>query len=115
MPQHPLVRRFSTWRPAHQFHLLQPPLILFLLHTWADREEEGEEEDQEDLADQGVMVDQVALADQVALEDQVDLADQVALEDTVAMAGEGQGTQDMTLQADPSITLCPSLHKCLVC
>ena len=85
------------WRPAHQFHLLQPPLILFLLHTWADREEEGEEEDQEDLADQGVMVDQVALAD------------------TVAMAGEGQGTQDMTLQADPSITLCPSLHKCLVC
>ena len=85
------------WRPAHQFHLLQPPLILFLLHTWADREEEGEEEDQEDLADQGVMVDQVALAD------------------TVAMAGEGQGTQDMTPQAGPSITLCPSLHKCLVC
>ena len=103
------------WQPAHQFHLLQPPLILFLLHTWADREEEGEEEDQEDLADQGVMVDQVALAGQVALEDQVVLADQVALADTVAMAGEGQGTQDMTLQADPSITLCPSLHKCLVC
>ena len=103
------------WRPAHQFHLLQPPLILFLLHTWADREEEGEEEDQEDLADQGVIVDQVALADQVALEDQVDLADQVALEDTVAMAGEGQGTQDMTLQADPSRTLYLSLHRFSVC
>ena len=68
-----------------------------------------EEECQGGLADQGVMVDQVALEDQVAL------ADQVALEDTVAMAGEVQGTPDMTLQADPSRTLYLSLHKCSVC
>ena len=103
------------WRPAHPFHLLQPPLILFLLHTWAAQEEEGEEEDQEDLADQGVMVVQVALAGQVALEDQVVLATQGALADTVAMVEEGQGIQDMTLQADPSRTLYLSLHRFSVC
>ena len=110
------MHRFSTWQSDHQFHLLPPPLIIFLPPTWADLEEEEEgEEGQVVMADQGVMVDQVALEGQVALEDQVVLADQVALEDTVAMAGEGQGTQDMTLQADPSLTPCPSLHKCLVC
>ena len=68
-----------------------------------------EEECQGGLADQGVMVDQVALVDQVAS------ADQVALGDTVAMEEEGQGTQDMTLQADPSRTLYLSLHRFSVC
>ena len=67
------------------------------------------------MVDQVALADQVALVDQVALEDQVALADQVTLEDTVAMEGEGQGTPDMTLQADPSRTLYLSLHKCSVC
>ena len=98
------------WRPAHQFHLLQPPLILFLLHTLADKEEVGEEV----LADQGVVA-LVALAGQGALEGQADLATQGALVDTVAMAEEGLDIQGMTPQGGPSMTPCPSLHKCLVC
>ena len=99
------------WQPAHPFRLLQPPLILFLLHTLADQEEVGEE----DLADQGVKVAPEALAGQEALEGQADLGTQGALVDTVAMAEEGLGIQDMTPQEGPSITPCPSLHKCLVC
>ena len=99
------------WQPAHPFRLLQPPLILFLLHTLADQEEVGEE----DLADQGAKVAQVALAGQGALEGQVGLATQGALVDTVAMAEEGLGIQDMTPQGGPSTTPYPSLHKCLAC
>ena len=99
------------WQPALPFRLLQPPLILFLLHTLADQEEVGEEV----LADQGVKVAQVALAGQGALEGQADLATQVALVDTVAMAEEGLDIQGMTPQGGPSMTPCPSLHKCLVC
>ena len=93
------------WQPAHPFRLLQPPLILFLLHTLADQEEVGEE----DRVDQGVQVAQVALAGQG------DLATQAALVDTVAMAEEGLDIRGMTPQGGPSITPCPSLHKCLVC
>ena len=99
------------WHPAHLFRLLQPPLILFLLHTLADQEEVGEE----DLADQGVKVAPEALAGQEALEGQADLGTQGALVDTVAMAEEGLDIRGMTPQGGPSITPCPSLHKCLVC
>ena len=93
------------WQPAHPFRLLQPPLILFLLHTLADQEEVGEE----DRVDQGVQVAQVALAGQE------DLATQVALMDTVVMAEEGLDIRGMTPQGGPSMTPYPSLHKCLAC
>ena len=93
------------WQPAHPFRLLQPPLILFLLHTLADQEEVGEE----DRVDRGVQVAQVALAGQE------DLATQVALVDTVAMAEEGLDIRGMTPQGDPSTTPFPNLRKCLAC
>ena len=93
------------WQPAHPFRLLQPPLILFLLHTLADQEEVGEE----DRVDRGVQVAQVALAGQE------DLATQVALVDTVAMAEEGLDIRGMTPPGDPSTTPCPNLRKYLAC
>ena len=99
------------WQLVLPFRLLQLLLILFLLHTLADKEEVGEEV----LADQGVKVAQVALAGQGALEGQADLATQGALVDTVAMAEEGLDIQGMTPQGGPPMTPCPSLHKCLVC
>ena len=98
------------WQLVLPFRLLQLLLILFLLHTLADKEEVGEEV----LADQGVVA-LVALAGQGALEDQADLANQVALVDTVAMAEEGLDIRGMTPQGGPPMTPCPSLHKCLVC
>ena len=122
------------WQLVLPFRLLQLLLILFLLHTLADKEEVGEEV----LADQGVValvalagqgalegqaevVTQVALegqaevATQVALEGQAEVATQVALVDTVAMAEGGLDIQGMTPQGGPPMTPCPSLHKCLVC
>ena len=93
------------WQPAHLFRLLQPPLILFLLHTLADQEEVGEE----DRVDQGVQVAQVALAGQG------DLATQEALVDTAAMAEEGLDILGMIPRGDPSTTPCLNLLKCLAC
>ena len=93
------------WQPAHLFRLLQPPLILFLLHTLADQEEVGEE----DRVDQGVQVAQVALAGQG------DLATQEALVDTAAMAEEGLDILGMIPQGGPSTTPCLNLLKCLAC
>ena len=98
------------WQLVLPFRLLQLLLILFLLHTLADKEEVGEE----GLADQGVVA-LVALAGQGALEGQAEVATQVALVDTVAMAEEGLDIQGMTPQGGPPMTPCPSLHKCLVC
>ena len=93
------------WQPAHPFRLLQPPLILFLLHTLADQEEVGEE----DRVDQGVQVAQVALAGQG------DLATQGALVDTVAMAEEGLDIRGTIPQGGPSTTPCLNLRTCLAC
>ena len=93
------------WRPAHPFHLLQPPLILFLLHTLADQEEVGEE----DRVDQGVQVAQVALAGQG------DLATQEDLVDTAATAEEGLDILGMIPQGGPSTTPCLNLRTCLAC
>ena len=93
------------WQPAHLFRLLQPPLILFLLHTLADQEEVGEE----DRVDQGVQVAQVALAGQG------DLATQEALVDTAATAEEGLDILGMIPRGDPSTTPCLNLLKCLAC
>ena len=90
------------WQPAHLFRLLQPPLILFLLHTLADQEEVGEE----DRVDQGV---------QVALAGQGDLATQEASVDTAAMAEEGLDILGMIPRGAPSTTPCLNLRKCLAC
>ena len=110
------------WQLVLPFRLLQLLLILFLLHTLADKEEVGEEV----LADQGVVAlvalagqgaleGQAEVATQVALEGQAEVATQVALVDTVARAEEGLDIQGMTPQGGPPMTPCPSLHKCLVC
>ena len=96
------------WQPAHLFRLLQPPLILFLLHTLADQEEVGEE----DRVDQGVQVAQVALAGQGDLATQEAL---VAMVDTAAMAVEGLDILGMIPRGDPSTTPCLNLLKCLAC
>ena len=93
------------WQPAHPFRLLQPPLILFLLHTLADQEEVGEE----DRVDQGVQVAQVVLAGQG------DLATQEASVDTAAMAEEGLDILGMIPRGDPSTTPCLNLRTCLAC
>ena len=92
------------WQPAHLFRLLQPPLILFLLHTLADQEEVGEE----DRVDQGVQVVQVALAGQGELATQ-------EVVDTAAMAEEGLEILGMIPQGGPPTTPCLNLRTCLAC
>ena len=96
------------WQPAPPFRLLQPPLILFLLHTLADQEEVGEE----DRVDQGVQVAQVVLAGQGDLATQEAL---VAMVDTAAMAVEGLDILGLIPRGDPSTTPCLNLRKCLAC